>query len=78
MIGLQPGRGRLELVISNWRKVEGQIDIAWQSLHQLIVDASQGHRRISREERYLRVEVGGTVDPHVLADAEKGRAPDVV
>ena len=45
------------VVICNWRKVEGQIDVAWQSLHQLIVDASQGHRRISREELYLRMEV---------------------
>ena len=56
-LGLQPDRGRIGVIISNWRKVEGQIDIAWQSLHQLIVDASQGHRRISREEHYLRMEV---------------------
>ena len=56
-LGLQPDRGRIDVVISNWRKVEGQIDVAWQSLHQLIVDASQGHRRISREERYLRMKV---------------------
>ena len=56
-LGLQPDRGWIGVVISNWRKVEGQIDVAWQSLHQLIVDASQGHRRISREERYLRMKV---------------------
>ena len=56
-LGLQPDRGRIDVVISNWRRVEGQIDVGWQSLHQLIVDASQGHRRISREERYLRMEV---------------------
>ena len=56
-LGLQPDRGRIDVVISNWRRVEGQIDVAWQSLHQLIVDASQGHRRISREEHYLRMEV---------------------
>jgi len=56
-LGLQPDRGRIVVVISNWRRIEGQIDVAWQSLHQLIVDASQGHRRISREERYLRMKV---------------------
>ena len=56
-LGLQPDRGRIDVVIRNWRKVEGQMDVAWQSLHQLIVDASQGHRRISREEHYLREEV---------------------
>ena len=57
-LGLKPDRGRIDVtVISNWRRIEGQIDVAWQSLHQLIVDASQGHRRISREERYLRMEV---------------------
>jgi len=56
-LGLQPDRGRIDVVSSNWRRIEGQIDIAWQSLCQAIVDASQGHRRISREERYLRVEM---------------------
>ena len=56
-LGLQPNRGRIDVVISNWRRIEGQIDVAWQSLHQVSVDASQGHRRISREEHYLRAEV---------------------
>ena len=56
-LGLQPDRGRVTVVISNWRRIEGQIDVAWQSLHQLIIDASQGRRRISREEHYLRMEV---------------------
>ena len=56
-LGLQPDRDWIDVVSSNWRRIEGQIDVAWQSLHQLIVDASQGHRRISREERYLRMEV---------------------
>ena len=56
-LGLQPDRGRVTVVISNWRRIEGQIDVAWQNLHQLIVDASQGRRMISREELYLRMEV---------------------
>ena len=56
-LGLQPDRGQVTVVISNWRRIEGQIDVAWQSLHQLIIDASQGRRRISREEHYLRMEV---------------------
>ena len=54
---LQQDRGRIDVVISNWRRIEGQIDVAWQSLHQLIIDASHKHRRISREEHYLRMEV---------------------
>ena len=56
-LGLQPDRGRIDVVISDWRRIKGQINVAWQSLHQAIVDASQGHRRISREEHYLRAEV---------------------
>ena len=56
-LGLQPDRGWVTVVISNWRRIEGQIDVAWQNLHQLIVDASQGRRMISREELYLRMEV---------------------
>ena len=56
-LGLQPDRGWIDVVISNWRRIEGQIDVSWQSLHQLIVDASQRHRRISREECYLRMKV---------------------
>ena len=55
-LGLQPDRGQVTLVISNWRRIEGQIDAAWQNLHQLIVGASQGRRRTSREEHYLRME----------------------
>ena len=55
-LGLQPDRGWIDVVISNWRRIEGQIDVAWQSLHQLIVDAPQGRRRISREDRFLRME----------------------
>ena len=32
-LGLQPDRSRIDVVIRNWRKVEGQIDVAWQSLY---------------------------------------------
>ena len=55
-LGHQPDRGRIDVVISDWRRIVGQINVAWQSLHQVIVDASQGHRRISREGHYLRAE----------------------
>ena len=65
-LGLQPDRGRIDVVISNWRRIEGQIDVAWQSLLQVIVDASQGHRRISREEHYLRAEVELLTDMSLL------------
>ena len=56
-LGLQPDRGRIDVVRSNWRRIEGQIDVAWRSLRQVIVDASPGHRGISREEHFLRAEM---------------------
>ena len=56
-LGRQPDRGQIGLVRSNWRRIEGQIDVIWQNLRQVIVDASQEHGRISREEHYLKVEV---------------------
>ena len=56
-LGLQPDRGQIDVVRSHWRRIEGQIDVIWKSLRQVIVDASQEHRRISREEHYLRAEV---------------------
>ena len=56
-LGLQPDRGQIDVVRSNRRRIEGQIDVIWQSLRQVIVDASQGHGRISREEHYLRAEM---------------------
>jgi len=30
-LGLQPDRGRIDVVRSNWRRIEGQIDVAWRS-----------------------------------------------
>ena len=70
-LGLQPDRGQIDVfrsnwrsiegqidvVRSNWRRIEGQIDVAWLNLHQVIVDASQEHGTLSREEHYLRAEV---------------------
>ena len=70
-LGLQPDRGQIDVfrsnwrsiegqidvVRSNWRRIEGQIDVAWLNLHQVIVDASQEHGTVSREEHYLRAEV---------------------
>ena len=56
-LGLQPDRGQIDLVRSNWRRIEGQIDVIWQNLRQVIVDASQEHGRIFRDEHYLKVEV---------------------
>ena len=49
--------GQIDVVRSNWRRIEGQIDVAWLNLHQVIVDASQEHGTVSREEHYLRAEV---------------------
>ena len=56
-LGLQPDRGQIDVVRSNWRKIEGQIEVIWQNLRQVIIDTSQEHGRISREEHYLKAEV---------------------
>ena len=56
-LGLQPDRGQIDVFRSNWRRIVGQIDVAWLNLHQVIVDASQEHGAVSREEHYLRAEV---------------------
>ena len=31
-LGLQPDKGQIDVVRSNWRRIEGHIDVTWQSL----------------------------------------------
>ena len=56
-LGLQPDRGQIDLVKSNWMKIEGQINLVWMNLRQVIIDSSQDHGRTSREEQDLKEEI---------------------
>ena len=42
-LGLQPDRGQIDVVRSNWRKIEGQIEVIWRNLRQVIIDTAQDH-----------------------------------
>ena len=54
-LGLQPDRGQIDVVKSNWLKIEGQIDLVYRNLRQVIIDSPHG--RISREEQDLKEEI---------------------
>ena len=70
-LGLQPDKGQVEVVRSNWRKIEIQIAVIWQNLRQVIINTSKEPGTLSEGR-------DGTVDPHVLADGEKGGTPAVI
>ena len=55
-LGLQPDKGQVDVVRSNWRKIEIQIEIIWQNLRQVIINTSQ-EPGITREEHYLKAEM---------------------
>ena len=55
-LGLQPDKGQVEVVRSNWRKIEIQIAVIWQNLRQVIINTSQ-EPGITREEHYLKAEM---------------------
>ena len=54
-LGLQPDRGQVDVVKSNWLKIEGQIDLVYLNLRQVIIDSPHG--RISKEEQDLKEEM---------------------
>ena len=56
-LGLQPDKGQVDVVRSNWRKIESQIKVIWQNLRQVIIDTSKEHGGITREEHYLKAEM---------------------
>ena len=58
-LGLQPDRGQVDLVKENWRKIKGRIEIIWQDLRQVIIDAfkEQGRMTYSEEEHQLKEEL---------------------
>ena len=38
-LGLQPDKGQIAIVKENWRKIKGRIEVIWQDLRQVIIDA---------------------------------------
>ena len=54
-LGLQPDRGQVDVVKSNWLKIEGQIELVYLNLRQVIGDSPHG--RISKEEQDLKEEM---------------------
>ena len=58
-LGLQPDRGQVDLVKENWRKIKGRIEVIWQDLRQVIIDAfkEQGRMTYSEEEHQLKEEL---------------------
>ena len=54
-LGLQPDRGQVDAVKSNWLKIEGQIELVYLNLRQVIGDSPHG--RISKEEQDLKEEM---------------------
>ena len=58
-LGLQPDRGQVNLVKENWRKIKGRIEIIWQDLRLVIIDAFRNHGKMvdSEEERLLKEEL---------------------
>ena len=55
ILGLQPDMGQVDAVKSNWLKIEGQIDLVYRNLRQVIIDSPHG--RISKEEQDLKEEM---------------------
>ena len=58
-LGLQPDKGQVNLVKENWRKIKGRIEIIWQDLRLVIIDAFRNHGKMvdSEEERHLKEEL---------------------
>ena len=58
-LGLQPDKGQVNLVKENWRKIKGRIEVIWQDLRMVIIDAFRNHGRMvySEEERHLKEEL---------------------
>ena len=58
-LGLQPDRGQVNLVKENWQKIKGRIEVIWQDLRLVIIDAFRNHGRMvtCEEERLLKEEL---------------------
>jgi len=58
-LGLQPDRGQVNLVKENRRKVLGRIEVIWQELRLVIMEAFENHGGMvySKEEHQLKQEL---------------------
>ena len=55
----EPDRGQVNLVKENWQKVWGWIEVIWQELHLVIMEAFENHGGMlySEEEHQLKQEL---------------------
>ena len=51
----------------NWRKIEGRIEVIWQGLCQVIIDAFKEQGRMTCTEEQHSEGGAGAGDPHELA-----------
>ena len=58
-LGLQPDKGQVNLVKENWQRIKGRIEIIWQDLRLVIIDAFRNHGKMvnCEEERLLKEEL---------------------
>ena len=58
-LGLRPDIGQVNLVKENWQRIKGRIEIIWQDLRLVIIDAFRNHGKMvdSEEERLLKEEL---------------------
>ena len=58
-LGLQPDRGQVNLVKENRRKVLGRIEVIWQELRLVMMEAFENHGGMvySEEEHHLEQEL---------------------
>jgi len=58
-LGLQPDRGQVNLVKENRRKVLGRIEVIWQELRLVMMEAFENHGGMvySEEEHHLKQEL---------------------
>ena len=58
-LGLQPDKGQVNLVKENWQKIKGRIEVIWQDLRLVIIDAFRNHGKMvySEEEHHLKQEL---------------------
>ena len=58
-LGLQPDKGQVNLVKENWHKIKGRIEVIWQDLRLVIIDAFRNHGKMvcSEEEHNLKQEL---------------------
>ena len=57
-LGLQPDRGQVNLVKENRRKVWGQIEVIWQELRLVIMEAFENHGGMVYSEEELALNMG--------------------